>query len=57
MAVEVNQEKCTACGQCVEICPVEAITMNEGQISINQDDCSECGACESECPSGAIEIN
>ena len=56
MAVEIDKNKCTGCEQCVDICPVEAITMNNGKASIDEETCVECGACEAECPSEAIKI-
>ncbi len=56
MAVEINNEKCTGCGQCVDVCPVEAITMNDDKAKIDQETCIECGACVSECPNEAIEM-
>ncbi|MFP4141425.1 MAG: 4Fe-4S binding protein, partial [Phycisphaerae bacterium] len=27
MAAKVNEELCTGCGACVEVCPVEAISL------------------------------
>jgi len=46
---------CTQCGQCAEVCPVDAILQNEkGAYYINWDDCIECGACIEECPEGVI---
>ncbi len=46
---------CTQCGQCAEVCPVDAIPQNEdGAYYINWDECIECGACIEECPEGVI---
>ncbi|MFC1569401.1 indolepyruvate ferredoxin oxidoreductase subunit alpha [bacterium] len=56
MAINVNQQLCTGCGECVEICPVEAITLIVEKASIDQEDCMECGACQAECPFEAIQI-
>ena len=56
IAVVVDEEKCTGCGQCVDVCPIEAITIDEGKASINEETCVECGVCETECPSEAIQI-
>ena len=50
IAVEIDKEKCTGCGQCVDVCPVEAITMNDGKASIDEETCVECGACNTICP-------
>jgi ferredoxin len=44
---------CTACGTCIDECPVEAIS--QGDIyKIDPDVCTDCGTCADACPSGAI---
>ncbi|QGP93870.1 Caffeyl-CoA reductase-Etf complex subunit CarE [Neomoorella glycerini] len=56
MAARVDEEKCTGCGSCVEVCPVEAITVEEVAV-INADECLECSACVEECPNEAISLD
>jgi NAD-dependent dihydropyrimidine dehydrogenase PreA subunit len=52
MAYIINDD-CTACGTCIDECPVEAIS--EGDIyKINPDECTDCGACADVCPVEAI---
>ncbi len=46
--------KCQLAGECIEVCPVEAISEGEDQAYINPDVCIECGTCESVCPHEAI---
>jgi Fe-S-cluster-containing hydrogenase component 2 len=53
--VVVNEGECTGCEACVDVCPVEAISMVDGVANIDQDECTECGTCIDECPVGAIE--
>jgi UDP-glucose 4-epimerase len=48
-------EDCTACGNCIEGCPVEAISLNSHIAQINAH-CKGCGICLSACPSGAIKM-
>ena len=48
-------EKCTACGKCESVCPVEAISKGENKYEINQETCVSCGQCVSECPVEAIQ--
>ncbi|MCF8309601.1 MAG: 4Fe-4S binding protein [Bacteroidales bacterium] len=50
----VITEDCTACGMCIDECPVDAI--EEGPIyKIDPDVCTDCGACEEVCPVEAIQ--
>jgi ferredoxin len=52
MAHKINDD-CTACGTCIDECPVEAIS--EGDIYvIDPDLCTDCGACADVCPVEAI---
>jgi ferredoxin len=55
MAAIVDKGKCTACGTCAEVCPVEAIKVDEVAV-VNDEECLECGACVSECPTEAISL-
>ena len=57
MATTVDAEKCTACGACVDVCPVEAITMNEDVAVVDAENCTDCGACADECPTEAITLS
>jgi Fe-S-cluster-containing hydrogenase component 2 len=51
----VDKEKCIGCGQCVDICPAEAIKV-DNDIAVVSDECIECGACADECPTEAISL-
>ena len=56
MAAIVDKEKCTGCKACVEVCPVEAITINDEKACVNEDECVDCGACVNECPNETISL-
>jgi len=52
MACKISND-CTACGTCIDECPVEAIS--EGDIyKINSEICTDCGSCADVCPVEAI---
>lgn len=55
MAAVVDEAKCTACKTCVEVCPVEAIAVNE-KAKVDADSCVDCGTCVEECPEGALSL-
>ena len=56
MAVQIDSEKCTGCGLCVEICPVEAIGMENKKAQVDADKCVDCGQCVVQCPAEAISL-
>lgn len=56
---EMNQIKCTSCGQCAVICPADAITLrtrSQGGGMVNKDKCINCYCCQEVCPEGAIDL-
>jgi len=55
MPAVVDKETCTGCGDCVKICPQDAIKMVDGKAVVNED-CIDCGQCVDECPVEAIEM-
>ena len=55
MPAKVDEENCTACGACDEVCPVDAITV-EDSAKVATEACTECGACAEECPVEAIKL-
>jgi len=50
-----DPEVCNDCEECVEACPENAITMNDGKPVINDVMCSGCGACIPACPENALD--
>jgi len=53
---EVDADYCTGCGTCIEICPMEAITLVDDVAKIKQKRCIGCGNCVAKCPSEAISL-
>lgn len=53
----VEPEKCTACGACAKVCPVEAVPPVDGAPPIiDQSTCTRCRTCYEVCPVEAIRI-
>jgi len=54
----LDQEKCTACGLCAEVCGLDVITRNGNTCpTINRDAyCHACGHCVAICPQNALSL-
>jgi len=50
----IDKELCAGCGQCVNVCPAKAITLQNATATINQSFCRQCGICADQCPEHAI---
>lgn len=55
MKAEVDKDKYTGCGLCIDECPVEAITIEDGTATIS-DEWIACGFCTEICPVEAISL-
>ncbi|NHJ49494.1 MAG: 4Fe-4S dicluster domain-containing protein [Asgard group archaeon] len=53
---EINEELCTGCGNCIDRCQMDAITMDNDLSVINQKRCIGCGNCILDCPADAIAL-
>ncbi len=53
----IAPEKCTKCGECVDTCPYEVFTEEDGEVTVTTpEDCIECTACVDSCPHDAISM-
>ncbi len=50
---DLDLEKCTGCGKCVEVCKVGATRIVDEKAVIDFDKCIMCGRCVVNCPVGA----
>lgn len=50
--VGVDNDKCTRCGLCVKLCPMDNITLED--VPVFAGNCTQCLRCYSFCPSSAI---
>lgn len=47
----INNEICSQCGECQDICPCGAIEQQpDDSFKIDAEMCSDCAACQSVCP-------
>lgn len=56
MVAIVDSDLCVGCETCVDECPVDAITMEDGIAVIDKDLCTDCGTCVDVCPAEAIQM-
>jgi len=53
----IKKKKCTACGECIRWCPVEAIDFKEGKAEIDPAVCIGCAECLAVCRFDAVVYN
>lgn len=55
--IEIDEDLCTGCGQCIIQCAEGALEIVDGKAKIVADKfCDGLGACMGECPTGALKI-
>ena len=55
--INIYEEKCTGCGQCIPNCPEGALQVIDGKARLISDlFCDGLGACVGHCPTGAMTV-
>lgn len=52
----VDEDTCTGCGECVEYCQLEALSLDGDVVRINEKYCMGCGVCISKCPMESLSL-
>ena len=57
LIIQIDEEKCTGCGQCILDCAEGALAIVDGKAKLIKDSyCDGLGACIGQCPRGAITL-
>ena len=51
-----DEDACVGCGACVDICPVQAVVIDDGVAVADEEWCIGCGLCVPRCPTGAAGL-
>ena len=53
----VDKAKCTGCGTCLDVCPMEVFDLEDKKAVVKKEnECIGCKACEVQCPEKAIIV-
>jgi Fe-S-cluster-containing hydrogenase component 2 len=51
-----DEEECIHCGECIEICPVDALKLENDAVVVDEEWCIGCGVCSTVCPVDAAKM-
>ncbi len=54
--LKYDKDTCISCGQCLERCPMGAITFDENNVCVMDHQCIRCGQCAYICPATARKL-
>ena len=52
----LRDDRCVVCGECVDVCPENAVELEAGAARFDMDDCVGCAECIAVCSEGALQI-
>ena len=48
--MQIDNNKCTGCGGCIDLCPEITISMINDVVTVNEELCTDCSTCIKVCP-------
>ncbi len=54
--IQCLDSKCHHCIKCLQVCPMNAISIVDGQVNIDEEKCIHCDVCIKECPSRVLKV-
>jgi len=57
MKILVDRDRCRGSGECVKVCPQDAISLEDGFATVDESKCDFDGICIPACPQGAISFS
>jgi len=56
--VNIDKDKCTGCGECVDICPADVLEIVDEKCEPTKiEECLGCESCVETCPESAVEVS
>jgi len=56
MKILIDKTRCCGSGECVKVCPEQAISIVNGQAVVDHDKCDLDGLCIPACPYSAVDF-
>lgn len=53
----VDDERCRACGRCIDVCPFGALRIVDEKIRLDTALCRGCGLCTATCPTATVTLS
>lgn len=53
---QVDDALCVGCGACVEMCPFDAMSLQDGYAAVDDEGCMGCGVCIAQCAEDALAL-
>jgi len=54
--VSIDQQGCSGCGDCLDRCQMEALSLRDEVATVNKDRCLGCGNCVTVCPTDSLTM-